>query len=456
MRQYLHEARKLIALVIPVIFAQGSQTAIGVVDTMMAGRVSPTDLAAVAIGTSIWLPTVLFGNGLLLALTPIVAQLNGSGRRIRIAQQVQQSYWLAFVLSILAIIVLYNSQHILELMGKDPEMIRIAVGYLHTIMWGAPGYLFFQVLRNQCEGLSKTKPGMVIGVIALTINIPINYIFIYGKFGLPAMGGIGCGIASAIIYWLMYFMIRFYVKRTPSQRDIRRMASFDWPKWATLKRLTGLGLPVALALFFEVSLFAVVALLITPLGSIPVSAHQITLSFSGLMFVLPMSLGIAAAIRVGHLLGEKKVSQAKIASYASLAIGLSVAVVTANLTIIFRENIALLYNNNPEVIILASHLMFLAAGYQCSDAIQVIGSGVLRGYKDTRSIFFITLIAYWVLGLPSGYLLGLTDLIVPRMGPAGFWIGFIIGLSSSAVMVGLRIRYIQRQSETLILKRAGY
>jgi MATE family multidrug resistance protein len=456
MRKYLHEARILIALVIPVIFAQGSQTAIGVVDTMMAGGVSPTDLAAVAIGTSIWLPTILFGNGLLLALTPIVAQFNGSGRRDRIAHQVQQSYWLAATLSLLAMAFLYNCQYILEMISDDPELVRISVGYLHTILWGAPGYLFFQVLRNQCEGLSKTKPGMIIGFIALMINVPINYIFIYGKFGMPALGGIGCGIASAIVYWSMYFMIRYYVKSASSQRDVNKMAKFEWPHGPTLKRLVGLGLPVALALFFEVSLFAVVALLITPLGPIQVSAHQITLSFSGLMFVLPMSMGIAAAIRVGHLLGEKKVDQAKIASYSALAIGVSVAVVTANLSIVFREHIALLYNNNPQVILLAAHLMFLAAAYQCSDAVQVIGAGILRGYKDTRSIFFITLISYWVLGLPSGYLLGLTDYLVPAMGPAGFWIGFIIGLSCAAVLVGFRIRHIQRLPHQVTLKRAGH
>lgn len=457
MRSYLREARNLFALAIPVIFAQGSQTAISVADTMMAGHVSATDLAAVAVGASIWMPTILFANGLLLVLTPIVAQLNGSGRRHAIAHQIQQSYWLALILSILVIVVLYNSQYILQLMGKnDPEMVRISVGYLHSLMWGAPGYLLFIILRNQCEGLSKTKPSMIIGFIALFVNIPMNYVFIYGKFGVPAFGGIGCGIASAMVYWLMFFSMRFYVKRASSQRDIRQAAHFEWPKWSTLKRIVTLGLPVALALFFEVSLFAIVALLITPLGSISVSAHQVALSFSGLMFVLPLSFSIATAIRVGHLLGEKKTDLAKIASRSSLVMGLSIAVFTATMTIVFRENIALLYNDNPEVVALASSLMFLAAAYQCSDSIQVIGSGALRGYKDTRSIFFITFTAYWILGLPSGYILGLTDWIVEPMGPAGFWYGFIIGLTSAAVMVGLRINYIQAQPVETILKRAGH
>ncbi|MEG1653137.1 MAG: MATE family efflux transporter, partial [Hafnia sp.] len=181
MQKYWIEARSLLALAIPVIIAQVSQTAMGFVDTIMAGGVSATDMAAVAVGTSIWLPAILFGHGLLLALTPVIAQLNGAGRRDKIGHQVQQGFWLALVVSALIIVVLYNAKHIIDMMHNiDPNLANKAIGYLHAIMWGAPGYLFFQVLRNQCEGLSKTKPGMVIGFIGLLVNIPINYIFIYG------------------------------------------------------------------------------------------------------------------------------------------------------------------------------------------------------------------------------------------------------------------------------------
>lgn len=455
MRKYLYEARNLLALAIPVIIAQGTQTAIGVVDTIMAGGVSATDMAAVAVGTSIWLPVILFGYGLLSALTPIIAQLNGSGRRDKIAHKVQQSYWLALAVSILVMLVFYNSQQVISRMHNiDPKLLDISVRYLHTIMWGVPGFLFYQVLRNQCDGLSKTKPSMLIGCLALVVNVPINYIFIYGKFGLPALGGVGCGVAAAIVYWLMYFAMRYYVKHTASQHDITTSTKFEWPHLATLKRLTYLGLPVALALFFEVSLFAVVALLISPLGVVAVAGHQIALNFSGLMFVLPLSFGIAAAIRVGHCLGERSIEKARIAAYTSLAVGFSGSIYTALFTVIMREPIALLYNNNPAVITMATQLMFLAAIYQCSDSIQVVGSGILRGYKDTRSIFFITFIAYWVLGLPSGYILALTDLVVPAMGAKGFWIGFIIGLTASAIMMGSRIKWLQKQPDELILKRA--
>ncbi|CNG43707.1 multidrug efflux protein [Yersinia enterocolitica] len=456
-QKYIVEARSLLALAIPVVIAQLSQTAMGVVDTIMAGSVSATDMAAVAVGTSIWLPAILFGHGLLLALTPTVAQLNGSGRRNQIAHQVRQGFWLAFCVSVLIMVVIYNSDHIIMRMHNiDPVLADKAVGFLHAIMWGAPGYLFFQVLRNQCEGLSKTKPGMVIGFIGLLVNIPINYIFIYGKFGAPALGGVGCGVATGTVYWVMFLMMRWYVTRARSQQDIKLEKGFAAPDWQVMKRLGGLGLPVALALFFEVTLFAVVALLVSPLGIVAVAGHQIALNFSSLMFMLPMSLSVAATIRVGFRLGQGSVDDARVAAYTSIAVGLMLACVTAIFTVVFREHIALLYNKTPEVVVMASHLMLLAALYQLSDAIQVIGSGVLRGYKDTRSIFFITFTAYWLLGLPSGYLLGLTDYIVPAMGPSGFWIGFVIGLTSAAILMALRIRWLQKQPSAFILQKAAH
>ena len=456
MQKYFSEARQLLALAIPVILAQVAQTAMGFVDTVMAGGYSATDMAAVAIGTSIWLPAILFGHGLLLALTPVVAQLNGSGRRERVALQVRQGFWLAGFVSVLIMIVLWNAGYIIRSMHNiDPALADKAVGYLRALLWGAPGYLCFQVARNQCEGLAKTKPGMVMGFIGLLVNIPVNYIFIYGHFGMPELGGVGCGVATASVYWVMFFNKLYYVRHAGSMRDIRHHERFSRPDFAILKRLTTLGLPIALALFFEVTLFAVVALLVSPLGIVDVAGHQIALNFSSLMFVLPMSLAAAVTIRVGFRLGQGSTPDAQVSARTGLGVGVCMAVCTAVFTTLMRTHIALLYNDNPEVVTLAAQLMLLAALYQISDSIQVIGSGILRGYKDTRSIFFITFIAYWVLGLPCGYVLALTDLVVERMGPAGFWWGFIIGLTSAAVMMMLRMRFLQRQPAAVILQRAA-
>ena len=456
MQKYLTEARQLLALAIPVILAQVAQTAMGFVDTIMAGAVSATDMAAVAVGTSVWLPAILFGHGLLLALTPTVAQLNGSGRRERIAEQVRQAYWLAFFVAILIMVVLWNAGYVIRAMHNiDESLAQKAEGYLHALLWGAPGYLFFQVMRNQCEGLSKTKPGMVMGFIGLLVNIPLNWIFIYGHFGMPALGGVGCGVATGSVYWVMFIVMRLWVRRMGGMRDIRMDRRWSAPSRAVLQRLISLGLPVALALFFEVTLFAVVALMVSPLGIVDVAGHQIALNFSSLMFVLPLSLGVATTIRVGYRLGQGSAEQARVAAWTAQGVGICMAAITALFTVTFRHQIALLYNDNPEVVTLAAQLMLLAAIYQFSDSIQVIGSGILRGYKDTRSIFFITFIAYWLLGLPSGYLLAMTDLVVPRLGPAGFWCGFIIGLTSAAVMMLWRIRRLQQLPAQVILTRAA-
>ncbi len=456
MQKYLTEARQLLALAIPVILAQVAQTAMGFVDTIMAGAVSATDMAAVAVGTSIWLPAILFGHGLLLALTPTVAQLNGSGRRERIAEQIRQGYWLAVFVSLLIMVLLWNAGYLIRAMHDiDPLLALKAEGYLHALLFGAPGYLFFQMLRNQCEGLSKTKPGMVLGFLGLMVNIPLNYIFIYGHFGMPALGGVGCGVATASVYWVMFICMRFWIRRMGAMRDIHLTSRWSPPSRPILTRLMTLGLPVALALFFEVTLFAVVALLVSPLGIVDVAGHQIALNFSSLMFVMPLSLGVATTIRVGYRLGQGSTEQAKVAAWTAQGVGISMAAMTALFTVTFRHQIALLYNDNPEVVTLAAQLMLLAAIYQFSDSIQVIGSGILRGYKDTRSIFFITFIAYWLLGLPAGYLLALTDWLVPRMGPAGFWCGFIIGLTSAAVMMLWRIRRLQQAPAEVILTRAA-
>ncbi len=457
MQTYIKEARQLLVLAIPVILAQVAQTAMGFVDTTMAGSVSATDMAAVAVGTSIWLPVILFAMGVLMALTPTVAQMAGSGRRAKIGDQVQQGLWLAGLLSLLVIIIIWNAGIFIRAMsGIDPKMADIAERYLHALMWGAPGFLFFQVLRDQCDGLSKTTPSMILGFIGLLCNIPINYIFIYGHFGMPALGGVGCGVATASVYWLMFFGLWFWTKKARTFKDIRPTHRWARPNVAILWRLFTLGLPIALALFFEVTLFAVVAILVSPLGIVDVAGHQIALNFSSLMFVIPLSMGVASTIRVGYQLGKGSTEGARVAAWTAQAVGLCFVCITALTTVIFRHDIALLYNNNPEVVTLAGQLMLLAAIYQCSDSVQVIGSGILRGYKDTRAIFLITFVAYWILGLPSGYLLALTNYIVPAMGPAGFWCGFIIGLTSAAIMIVWRIISLQRQTANRILDRASH
>lgn len=451
MQNYLKETKAIISLGIPVFIAQLAQTSMGFVDTVMAGGVSATDMAAVAVASSIWLPSILFGIGILMAMTPIIAQLNGSNRQSKIPFQVQQGIYIALFLSIPICIVLFNAGKIIYFMDVDPELAAKTLGYLHAVTWAVPAFLLFQVLRNLAEGMSFTIPAMVIGFIGLGANIPLNWIFVYGKFGAPALGGVGCGVATTIVYWLMLFTMLIYVLVNKRLKRINAFKDFAAPNLLALRRIFKMGLPVAASLFFEVTLFAVVAILIAPLGATIVAAHQVAMNFSSMLFMLPMSLAISVSIRVSHQLGENSVEGAAIAAKLGILIGFSAALITASLTVIFREPIIHLYTDNPEVITIAANLMLIAAIYQCMDSIQVVAAGALRGYKDMRAIFERTFIAYWILGVPVGYILGMTNWIVEPMGVYGFWLGIIIGLSSAAVLLGMRLYWIQKQPREIQL-----
>lgn len=455
MHRYKQETNTLVKLATPVLIASVAQTGMGFVDTVMAGGVSATDMAAVSIAASIWLPSILFGVGLLMALVPVVAQLNGSGKQGKIPFEIQQGIAMALIISVPIIGVLFQTQTILGLMDVEPLMAEKTNGYMDAVMYAVPAFLLFQALRSLTDGMSLTKPAMVIGFIGLMLNIPLNWIFVYGKFGAPALGGVGCGVATAIVYWIMFLMLLFYVMTSNRVAHINLFGEFHKPQLKPLTRLFKLGFPVAAAMFFEVTLFAVVALLVAPLGPLIVAAHQVAINFSSLVFMLPMSIGAATSIRVGHRLGEDNVEGAAIAARVGLMVAVALSLVTALMTVLLREQVALLYTDNRAVIEIALQLLLLAAIYQVTDAIQVVAAGALRGYKDMAAIFNRTFIAYWILGLPIGYILGMTDWIVEPMGAHGFWMGFIIGLSSAAIMLGVRLRWMHKQTDDVQLALAA-
>lgn len=455
------ESKILLKLAIPVIFAQLAQTGMGAADSIMAGRVSTSDLAAIAAGNAIWWPLILLAQGTLLSLMPIIAQLNGAGRRNKVAVNTVQGFWLAMMMSVIVMMLFANSDYlILYLETLKPEHLRnlhtaqIAIDFLDAIKWGVPGYLCYIVLRAQNEALSITVPSMVTAFIGLAINIPLNYVLIYGKLGMPALGAVGCGYATATAFWVMFLMMAFYNKRAYRVRDINILQSLKGPDFKIIGKLVKIGLPIAMAIFFEVTLFTAVTLMIYPMGDAPTAAHLVALNFSSLCFVLPLSLNAAATIRIGHSLGEKRTDKAKRSAYVALFWGVILAVITGIITLLFKEQIINIYTKEKLVISLAMQLLVLAAIYQISDAVQVIGSGILRGYKDTKVIFFATFASYWLVGLPSGYILAVTDWVVTPMGPNGFWCGFIIGLTVSAILLMSRMYWLQKQPSEWILAKA--
>jgi MATE family multidrug resistance protein len=433
------ELRGLLILAAPIMIAQLANTAMGFVDTVMAGRVSPRDLAAVALGNSLWVPVFLLMTGILLATTPKVAQRFGGGLHNEIGPLVRQALWLALLVGCAGGLLLWHAQIVLEIMGVEPQLIEPTMGYLRAVACGLPAAALYQVLRCYSDGLGLTRPSMTLGLLGLLINIPANYIFIYGKLGVPAMGGVGCGWATAIVMWSMLLGMLWWVSRAPGYRANQVFSQFDWPKWTVVKRLLSVGMPIGIAIFAEASIFCVIALLIGAMGATVVAGHQIALNFSSMVFMIPYALGMAVTVRVGQALGRGEPRQARYAAGVGMLVGLAYACISASTMFLSREYIARVYTNDMAVIAVASSLIIFAALFQFSDAIQVTAAGALRGYQDTRVTMLLTLFAYWGIGLPVGYSLGLTDLWGPASGPRGLWQGLIVGLTCAAIMLGIRL-----------------
>ncbi|MFZ7282646.1 MATE family efflux transporter [Avibacterium avium] len=447
-QRHRQEMGKLVAIAFPILLAQMAQNSMGIIDTIMAGRVSAADMAAISVAGSIWFPLVLLGHGLLLALPPIISYLNGSGQRHRIAHYVHQGLWVVALSCIPIGLIIYFSDYVIVYMQMDQKLAHITIDYLHIMLWGLPGYLLMINFRCLNDGIAKTKPAMVITFAGLFLNIPLNYIFIYGKFGIPAFGAVGCGIATAIVNWAMCLMMITYSYQAKNQRDLKVFDRLiEKPDLTTLKKVLGLGFPIGIALFCEVALFSLSSLLLSPLGTKVVASHQIALTTSSFLFMLPMSLGMATTILVGQRLGEKQLIQAKELFYSALLVGLLIACLTALIIVLFNQQIPEIYVEDKQVILIASHLLLISALYQFSDSVQVITAGALRGYKDTKSILYITMFCYWGIGMPLGYILSRTDWLMPSIGAAGFWVGFVVSLTVAAALLIQRIRKIQSLPE---------
>ena len=440
------ESKRLITLAWPLLIAQITQMMMGVIDTIMAGHYSATDMAAVALGFSIIVPLQCFIQGLGLAMPPILSRLHGKGNTSDVASAAWQAGYLLLTISLLVLLIWPFTGHLVALFPMEPALYDITVDYVQFVLLSMPAFAGYQWLRNFCEGLGTTKPTMAITLIGLMCNVAGNYIFIYGAGPVPAFGGAGCGIATAIVIYTMFFASMAYVLLSDRLKKYNLFGHIYRPDLRMILRTFKLGFPVAMTLLFEVTLFAVVALMLAPFGPGTVAAHQVALNFSAIMFMFPLSLGMALSIRVGYRIGQNNPAQARMVVKSGITIGMCIATLTASFTLLAKGAIISLYTQDETVFALANSLLIYAALFQFSDAIQVLSANALRGYKDTTAMFIITFIAYWLIGLPTGLILGRTDWITSEpMSAAGFWIGFIVGLSSAAVMLGSRVIIIQRR-----------
>jgi MATE family multidrug resistance protein len=456
----LHEVGVLLRLTGPLLLAQLAQTAMGFVDTVMAGRYSAIDLAAVAVGSSIFFPVYLFLIGLQSAVTPLVAQAHGRGDGQSVRRSIRLGMAIGGVAGLLLMPLLWWTGPFMVWMGVSPEVIPITERYLFAVSWGLPlGGLFF-ALKGGGDGLALPRLSMFAGFFGLGVNVVANYVLIYGKLGLPALGGAGCGWATSFSIFAMLVFIALLLGRSridgtahlfaPAARSLRQGTSA-----ASFLRL---GIPIGLALFIECSIFTVIALFIAKLGAQVVAAHQIALNFTSQAYMLPYSLATALTVRVGFTIGRKRVRRLGRIVRTGLGLALMGAALTCGAILLFSPQIAALYTAEPLVRQLAASLLLYAAIFQLPDAIQVNAGGILRGCKDTRVPLVLMLFAYWGIGLPLGYGLGLKNLGGMEPGPQGFWIGLICALTVAALLMGSRVvvlvRRLQRRREKAL--RAGH
>lgn len=452
------DAARLLRLALPILGAQLAQAGMGTVDVMMAGNDSATVLAAVSVGSSLWIPLMLLMTGTLMGVTPIVAQHLGGERRSAIRPAVHQALWVALAFGALSTAALwYLAAPLFTLMSVPAPVAEAATDYLQAVAFAMPAVGLYQALRAFSDGINHTRPALWISLIGLAVNVPCNYLLIFGGASaaellgvessllsqIPALGATGCGMATAIAFWVMCLTMGFYTHRARAYRGLDLWRGFSPPGRKRIGELLRVGLPVGVAIFTEVTLFAVIALFVAGFGETVVAAHQVALNFTSLLFMLPLSLGMALTVRVGHTLGQGDGDRARAVAWNGVMVALLAAFVIDLILLLFARSVVSLYSDNADVQALAASLMLLAILYQVSDALQASMAGALRGYKDTRIIMVITLFSYWVVGLGGGHLMGRgSDLLLPAfegLGVYGYWLGLIAGLTVAALLLGLRL-----------------
>ncbi|MGA9853114.1 MAG: MATE family efflux transporter [Gammaproteobacteria bacterium] len=428
------EALALLGLGGPLIIHNLALMGMQFTDTLMAGRLGAKTLAAVAVGANIWAPVFLFLLGIFMALSPTAAHLYGAGRDREIGRYVRQMAWLSQILAWMGVLLLWHVTPFMRAIHIEAEIIPTAAAYLRAMAWGLPGVCLYQVLRFTSEAIGHTKPMLVIACAALIINAILDYVLMYGKLGIPALGAVGTGYASAIAMWFMFIALFVYVRRRALYKKLEIFSRFEWPDQRIFGELLWLGIPIAISIFMEITLFAGVGLMMGTLGTDIVAAHQIAINFCSIAFMIPMSLGFAISVRVGQALGRGDVAGARFSGRTGILMCLGFEVFSALTMVLFPHFIVGLYTRDAQVTQVAVGLLYIASLFQISDGLQTSAAGALRGYKDTRIPMILTIIAYWVVGFPLAWLFG----IPLHLGPQMIWVGFIAGLTVAAVLLLFR------------------
>ncbi len=427
--------------------AQLAQMGMGVADTIMAGRYSSADLAGVALGTSVLWPCMILVMGVLQAITPTVAQLHGARLYEDIGDVIRQGLWLALFGGLFVYVLLNNVEPAYHFMKVDPVAVAISVPYLEMASLGMPALMCFFCLRFLADGMGYTRPALLIAISALVLKIPLNYALIYGEFGFPEMGGVGCGVAQAIVMWLQFFLVLFVVFHR--RFDITGWRSrFSWPTWQRIRPLLIIGIPIGTTIFAEMGLFSFTTLLLGRFGAEVVAAHNIAMNLNAIFFMPPMAIGMAATIRIGYRIGAGEIEGGRSTAMIAVATTTVIAVVAAFLIYWLRTEMVNVYTTEATVAGLAVTLLTFVVFFLFFDAAQATFVGALRGYKDTRVPMYFALLSYWAIGLPLGMTFGF-GYVDGLEGVYGFWLGLATGVGVAALLLGYRLWRVSGDSQLI-------
>lgn len=431
LQAYRKELREILPIGIPAVLSQLAQMAMGFIDTLMAGRYSTDALAAIAIGGSLLQPVIVFFLGLFLAFNPIIAHFKGAEQQSKIKTHFNLSIVVAIIMSPIAVAALVYSPLILQMLNIAPNISKIATDYLYATLWGMPSLLLFFALRFCNEGLFSTKAILLITALSIPLNVLFNYWFMWGGLGVEEMGPVGVGYATGLIWTLMFLGLLLYTVKNKHYREYQFFKRLDFPLRNEINAFFALGMPLALTLGFEITMFAAISLMIARYPVEIMAAHQIALNLASLTFMIPLGLSQAITARVSYFRGKGEFDALRVAGNTGILLSISVMTLAAIMMVSIPTLLISIYTQDQKLIEIAAGLLFFAAIFQFSDGLQVASAGCLRGVKDTKIPMIITIIAYWLVGFPAGYYLAEYQ----ALGVNGYWIGLIIGLSTAALLL---------------------
>lgn len=415
----------------------------------MVGRLGPEALAGVALGNTIFFNTLIFCMGVLMAVGPLVSQAFGADDDDAIGRSVRQGLWLAAGLGLVAFAVIYNGETLLRWLGQSDQNVIRAGAYLRAIAWGIFPFLGMVALRSFAEAVSRPRAVTAIVMSGVGVNIFMNWVLMFGKFGFPAMGLVGTGWASTCVYTVNFLMLAFWVLR---QRDFRKYHIFSRlsrPDPHMFKELFRIGWPIGGSMGIEMSLFMLTVIMMGWIGTTQLAAHQVAVQCAAFTFMVPLGIGMASSVRVGQETGRRNQDGARRAGLTGVGLSVAFMSLAALLFLTFPQQVVSLYLDlsepaNREVVSMAVQLLFFAAAFQIVDGVQVAVMGALRGMKDTYQPMVLSVLSYWGVGLVSGYLLAFPG----GMREKGLWIGLVLGLATAAVLLMVRFLRLSKPKHT--------